>query len=56
MTSIVNDLPVRHPTSSREALLARVPALVAEIGKGASQRDLDRELPHDAFRLLGNPA
>lgn len=37
---------------TREELLARVPALVAEIAKGASQRDLDRELPFEAFRLF----
>ena len=42
----------RHAGPSREELLARVPALVAEIGKGASQRDLDRELPFEAFRLF----
>lgn len=37
---------------SREELLARIPALVAEIAKGAAQRDLDRELPFEAFRLF----
>lgn len=37
---------------SREVLLARVPALVAEIAKGAAQRDLERELPFEAFRLF----
>lgn len=36
----------------REELLARIPALVAEIAKGAAQRDLDRELPFEAFRLF----
>ena len=45
-------LSSRQPGPSREDLLARVPALVAEIGKGASQRDLDRELPFEAFRLF----
>lgn len=50
-TTIVKDFsaPARP---SREDLLARVPALVAEIAKGASQRDLDRELPFEAFRLF----
>jgi len=37
---------------SREVLLARVPALVAEIAKGAAKRDLERELPFEAFRLF----
>jgi len=40
------------PAASREELLARVPALVEAIAKGAAQRDLDRELPHGAFRLF----
>lgn len=44
----------RSATSSEglAALLARVPALVAEIAKGASQRDIERELPFEAFRLI----
>lgn len=51
MTSIVRDLPLRTgPT--REQLLARVPGLVAEIARGAAQRDLARELPFEAFRLF----
>lgn len=33
-------------------LLARVPALVAEIAEGASRRDLERELPFEAFRQI----
>lgn len=49
MTAVVQKLP-RGP--SREELLARIPALVAEIAKGAAQRDLDRELPFEAFRLF----
>jgi alkylation response protein AidB-like acyl-CoA dehydrogenase len=51
MTATVKELPLR-PGHSREELLSRVPALVTEIAKGASQRDLDRELPFDAFRLF----
>lgn len=43
---------VQPSQPSREELLARVPALVAEIAKGAAQRDLDRELPFEAFRLF----
>lgn len=43
---------VQPSPPSREDLLARVPALVAEIAKGAAQRDLDRELPFEAFRLF----
>ena len=38
--------------TTREDLLARIPALVAEIAKGAAQRDLNRELPFEAFRLF----
>ncbi|MGH7006084.1 MAG: acyl-CoA dehydrogenase family protein, partial [Alphaproteobacteria bacterium] len=37
---------------SRAELLARIPFFVAEVGKGAAQRDLDRELPFEAFRLF----
>lgn len=33
-------------------VLGRVPALVEEIAQGASQRDLERELPFTAFRLI----
>ncbi|WP_037088132.1 acyl-CoA dehydrogenase family protein [Neorhizobium vignae] len=40
----------RGPT--REDLLARIPGFTAEITKGAAQRDLDRELPFEAFRLF----
>ena len=43
---------VQPSQPSREELLARIPALVAEIAKGAAQRDLDRELPLEAFRLF----
>lgn len=37
---------------TRRELLARIPALAAAIAEGASQRDLDRELPFEAFRLF----
>jgi alkylation response protein AidB-like acyl-CoA dehydrogenase len=40
----------RGPT--REELLALIPDFTAEIAKGAAQRDLDRELPFEAFRLF----
>ncbi len=43
---------VQPSQPSREELLARVPALVAEIANGAAPRDLDRELPFEAFRLF----
>ncbi len=33
-------------------ILARVPALAAEIAKGAAERDKTRELPFEAFRLI----
>jgi hypothetical protein len=36
----------------RETLLARLPALAAEIAEGAAKRDLDRELPFKAFSLF----
>ena len=34
------------------ALLAKLPALTAEIAKEAARRDLERELPFEAFRLF----
>lgn len=37
---------------TREELVACVPAFAAEIARGAAQRDLDRELPFEAFRLF----
>lgn len=37
---------------SRDELLSRIPEFTAEVAKGASQRDLDRELPFEAFRLF----
>lgn len=40
------------PADRLQSLLARVPALVEEIGKDASRRDLERELPFAAFRLI----
>jgi alkylation response protein AidB-like acyl-CoA dehydrogenase len=45
----------RLGTSSPDVLrtlLGRIPALAGEIAKEASQRDLDRELPFEAFRLI----
>ncbi len=33
-------------------LLAKIPALSAEISKEAARRDLERELPFEAFRLF----
>jgi alkylation response protein AidB-like acyl-CoA dehydrogenase len=50
MSAIATKVPPSHP--SREELLARIPALAAEIAKGAAQRDQDRELPFEAFRLF----
>lgn len=49
MSAVVKQSPVGP---SREDLLARIPALAAEIAKGAAQRDQDRELPFEAFRLF----
>ena len=36
----------------RSTLLAKIPALTAEISKEAAKRDLERELPFEAFRLF----
>jgi alkylation response protein AidB-like acyl-CoA dehydrogenase len=46
---------VRHELSSGDALsrlLGRIPALVEEVAKDASRRDLERELPFAAFALI----
>ncbi|WP_040125915.1 acyl-CoA dehydrogenase family protein [Neorhizobium galegae] len=48
--SIAKLQTTRSPT--RAELLARVAAFAAEIARGAAQRDLDRELPFEAFRLF----
>jgi alkylation response protein AidB-like acyl-CoA dehydrogenase len=40
------------PVGDLSALLAKVPDLAREIAKGAVQRDLERELPFEAFRLF----
>lgn len=37
---------------SRDAVLARLPALAAEIAKGAAEREVTRELPFAAFKLF----
>ncbi|MFB9952387.1 acyl-CoA dehydrogenase family protein [Rhizobium puerariae] len=37
---------------TREELLARIPAFASEVAKGAAERDLNRELPFEAFRLF----
>jgi Acyl-CoA dehydrogenases len=52
MTATASRLPPAPGSPSREALLARIPGLVAEIAKGAAQRDLDRQLPFEAFQLF----
>lgn len=41
-----------EPEEGLRILLGRIPALVEEIGKDASRRDLERELPFAAFRLI----
>lgn len=43
---------VQPPRYTREELLAKVPALVEEIARDAVRRDLERELPYDAFRQI----
>lgn len=40
------------PGQGLHILLGRIPALVEEIAKDASRRDLERELPFAAFRLV----
>jgi alkylation response protein AidB-like acyl-CoA dehydrogenase len=37
---------------SREEILANLPAITAEIAKGAVERELNRVLPFDVFRML----
>ena len=48
--SIAKLQAAKRPT--REELLARIPGFAAEVAKGASERDLNRELPFEAFRLF----
>ncbi|MBB6219437.1 acyl-CoA dehydrogenase family protein [Rhizobium leguminosarum] len=48
--SITKLQAARRPT--REELLARIPAFTAEVARGAAERDLNRELPFEAFRLF----
>jgi len=48
--SIAKLQAAKRPT--REDLLARIPAFTADVAKGASERDLNRELPFEAFRLF----
>ena len=48
--SIAKLQAAKRPT--REELLARIPAFTAEVAKGAAERDLNRELPFEAFRLF----
>ena len=45
-------IPAAPGTNDRAALLAKIPDLAAEISKEAARRDLERELPHEAFRLF----
>lgn len=52
MTAAAHKLAPASHVPSREQLLARIPALVVEIAKGAVQRDLDRQLPFEAFQLF----
>lgn len=42
----------KSPASDLASLLAKVPELANEIAKGAVKRDLERELPFEAFRLF----
>ena len=48
-SSAIAAVPVAN---DRAALLAKIPDLAAEISKEAARRDLERELPHEAFRLF----
>ena len=48
-SSAVPSAPVE---TDRATLLARIPDLAVEIAKGAARRDLERELPYEAFQLF----
>ena len=49
----LNYAPANAPTAgSLVAIFGRLPALLEDIGKGAAQRDLQRELPFEAFRQV----
>lgn len=50
--STIQKLSSRHGQTSRKTLLSRLPDLVAEIAKGAASRDLERQLPFEAFQLF----
>ena len=50
LMSAVVHLPEARPTLTE--LKSRIRPLADEIAKGAAQRDLDRELPFEAFRLF----
>ena len=50
-TIAFEDTP-RQLSENREALLAKVPALVEQIAKDAVRRDIERELPFEAFQLF----
>ncbi|MDL2406874.1 acyl-CoA dehydrogenase family protein [Rhizobium calliandrae] len=53
MPNAVSSVPSAIPTADDLAvLLAKVPDLVVEIGRDAAKRDLERELPFEAFRLF----
>lgn len=45
-------VPWRARLLSRDAVLARLPALAAEVAKGAARRESERELPFAAFGLF----
>lgn len=48
--TITKALTESRPT--RAELLARIPAFVSEVAKGAAERDLSRKLPFEAFELF----
>lgn len=50
--TITKALTESRPT--RAELLARIPAFVSEVAKGAAERDLSRKLPFEAFELSVN--
>ncbi|MGY5802018.1 acyl-CoA dehydrogenase family protein [Rhizobium sp. LEGMi12c] len=53
MPTIVSSvIPSAPATTDRATLLARVPDLAAEVARDAARRDLERELPHEAFELF----
>ena len=50
--SVAHSLPSDAPRLTREAILAGLPAVLARVGEGAAQRELEGRLPHEIFQFL----